>query len=302
MPAPSSSGPVAEEDAPQLQALADLLDTVNLPDDPAAIAGYHPRQPAQLRLRWMAARWSIPSMRSFTLVAVGRGEDGGSACSAPLRLFALPRHARGAALLPALGSRTTVGTASSSGTGRTRHLLKLGRDIEPWTELGGLVVHPAAPRARGSASCWSRRACLLCGDAPRAASARGCSPSCFLRAARTAATPSGTRRRALTGLTYYRADLLCRTDKEFIDAFFPHEEILVDLAAAAARELIGVEGPATTRCASCSSAPASSTSAPSIPSTPGPHDGAAVAEVAPITRKPPAGAPRPAAVGNAAST
>jgi len=123
-------------------------------------------------------------------VAVGRGEDGGERLLGTASLFAY----HGMPEEPHYYLRVVENTVHSKqlGTGRTRHLLKLGRDIEPWTELGGLVVHPAA-RGQGVGKllvaarlpCWWR--------CTRGASARGCSPSCFLRAARTAATPSGTR-------------------------------------------------------------------------------------------------------------
>ena len=49
----------------------------------------------------------------------------------------------------------------------------------------------------------------------------------------------------LTGLNYYRADLLCRTDKEFIDALFPRHDVVLELLPPAAQEVVGQVGPAT---------------------------------------------------------
>ena len=49
----------------------------------------------------------------------------------------------------------------------------------------------------------------------------------------------------MTGLTYYRADLLCRTDKEFIDALFPPHEIVLELLPSEAQAVVAQVGPAT---------------------------------------------------------
>jgi arginine N-succinyltransferase len=49
----------------------------------------------------------------------------------------------------------------------------------------------------------------------------------------------------LTGLNYYRADLLCRSDKEFIESLFPHHEIVLELLPQAAQAIVGEVGPAT---------------------------------------------------------
>ncbi len=49
----------------------------------------------------------------------------------------------------------------------------------------------------------------------------------------------------MTRLNYYRADLLCRTDKECIASLFPRHEIVLELLPLEAREIVGQVGPAT---------------------------------------------------------
>src|SRR5947209_3893025 len=69
--------PVREEDASGLRALADLLDTVNLPDDPVAIAGLIRDSQHSFALLEPGANPAAkdPKHASFTFVVVRR--DGG---------------------------------------------------------------------------------------------------------------------------------------------------------------------------------------------------------------------------------
>src|SRR3954470_8204804 len=127
--------PVRDGDAEQLRQLADLLDTVNLPDDPVAIAKLI--SDSQRSFSGEEHRHA-----SYTLVAVEQADDGRERLLGTGSLFAY----HGMPDEPHYFLRVVEQVVHSRqlNADRTRHLLKLGRDIEPWTELGGLVVHPAA--------------------------------------------------------------------------------------------------------------------------------------------------------------
>jgi arginine N-succinyltransferase len=264
--------PVRPEDAGELQALADLLDTVNLPDDPT-----------------MLGKIIIDSQRSFsgeehrhasyTLVAVQTAADGTQALLGTGSLFAF----HGMPDEPHYFLRVVDQVVHSRqlNADRTRRVLKLGKDVEPWTELGGLVVHPRA-RGHGVGKLLLAARLMLVAMHPER----------FCR--RLLAELLPPRRddggnafwdavgAPLTGLDYYRADLLCRSDKEFIDAFFPHEEIVVELLPPPARELIGVEGPATTPVRALLKRAGFKPLGTVDPFDAGPHDGALVTEIGPI--------------------
>jgi arginine N-succinyltransferase len=266
--------PVRADDAAALQALADLLDTVNLPDDPQAIAkiiGDSERSFAG----------SGGRHGSYTLVAVREREDGGEQLLGTGSLFAY----HGMPDEPHYFLKVVDQTVHSRqlNADRSRRVLKLGKDVEPWTELGGLVVHPEA-RGHGVGKLLLASRLLLVAMHPE----RFCS--------RLLAELLPPRREdggnafwdavgaPLTGLDYYRADLLCRSDKEFIDAFFPHDEILVELLPPPARELIGVEGPATTPVRALLRRAGFHHLGTVDPFDAGPHDGATLAEIPPIQR------------------
>jgi arginine N-succinyltransferase len=129
-------------------------------------------------------------------------------------------------------------------TQRTRHLLRLEHDQVPWTELGGLVVHPEA-RGQGLGKLLLAVRLLLIAMHPRHFCSR------LLAELLPPRRPDGGNAfwdalgGPLTGLNYYRADLLCRSDKEFIAALFPHHEIVLELLPPEAQAIIGQVGPAT---------------------------------------------------------
>jgi arginine N-succinyltransferase len=265
--------PVRASDAPALQALADHLDTVNLPDDPAAIASL-----IDDSLRSFSGSGSAHA--SYTLVAVRQdGESEHLLGTGSLFAFhGMPDE-------PHYFLKVVEGTVHSRSLNadRPRQVLKLGRDIEPWTELGGLIVDPTA-RGLGVGKLLLAARLLLV----------AMHPTRFCR--RLLAELLPPRREdggnafwdavgaPLTGLTYYRADLLCRSDKEFIEAFFPHEEIVCELLPPAARALIGQEGPATSPVRALLRRAGFSYLGTIDPFDAGPHDGAAVADIVPIQR------------------
>lgn len=307
--------PVVDADLPQLQALADLLDTVNLPDDPVVLqgiindstrsfAGLSPTKAAT------TATKADPKHAGFTLVAVEVESVHGVVQRERLLGTASVFAYHGMPDEPHyyLTVNETVVHSKQLNADRTRLILKLGRDIEPWTELGGLIVHPDA-RGKGVGKLLVAARLLLV----------AMHRTHFCR--RLIAELLPPRREdggnafwdavggPLTGLEYYRADLLCRSDKEFIEAFFPHEEIVGDLLPPAARELIGKEGPATTPVRAMLKRAGFKYLGTIDPFDAGPHDGADVADIGPIQRSrklvrldlPPLNTPTPCLLGNPAN-
>lgn len=272
MSAPIIVRPITVQDLTALKELADELDTVNLPSDRDALAEIITRSTASFAD--LSAATAPITRAAYTLVAEEAGTLLGTAS-----LFA----AHGTDDDPHYALRVDTQTVHSQqlGVDRTRTVLKLIKDTEPWTELGGLVVRSAA-RGRGLGKLLVAARLLLVAMHARA----------FCR--RLIAELLPPRRNdggnafwdavggPLTGLEYYRADLLCRADKEFIDAFFPHEELVADLLPPAARELIGREGPATTPVRALLKRAGFQWLGTVDPFDAGPHDGAELGDITPL--------------------
>ncbi len=268
--------PLASADLDQLAALAGLLDTVNLPADPAALAALATASDRAFGDLLNKDPAFDRRHASFSLVAV----DGASGrLLGTASLFAC--HGTPESPHYYLKVEDAPVVSRQLGTTRPRTLLTLGRDVEPWTELGGLVVHPEA-RGRGVGKLLVAARLLLVAMHR----ARFCD--------RLLAELLPSRRAdggnafwdavggPLTGLEFYRADLLCRDDKEFIDAFFPHEHLVAELLPEAARALIGREGPATTPVRALLGRAGFRHLGTIDPFDAGPHDGAQVADLTPI--------------------
>jgi len=164
-----------------------------------------------------------------------------------------------------------------------RHLLRLGKDETPRTELGGLVVHPDA-RGQGLGKLLLAARLLLI-------AAR---PDRFCRRLIAEMLPPlredggnafwDAMGGALTGMAYYRADRLCRMDKRFIEDLFPRGDVILELLPKEAQAVVGQVAPAT-RAIRALLERAGFTDLHTVdPFDGGPHFGADRTAVAPIVR------------------
>lgn len=233
--------PVCRDDADELLYLAGLLDTLNLPRDQEAIASIIATSQASFAaLNDLAAASGsavTTAARMHTLVAVQKDHVLGTASL-------LSHH--GTPDDPHYYLRVVEHTFHSKQLGmqRTRRLLRLEHDETPWTEFGGLVVHPEA-RGQGIGKLLLAGRLLLV----TMHAAQFC-PRFLAELLPPRRTDGGNAfwdalGGPLTGLNYYRADRLCRSNKEFIEALFPHHEIVLELLPEAAQSIVGEIGPAT---------------------------------------------------------
>src|SRR2546428_9042826 len=232
--------PVRPDDAAALVQLATLLDTMNLPRDPEMIAEIIAESTAsfaRLERPAPAGTDTQPPRGTYTLVAV-QGEQ-------LLGTASLLSH-HGTADDPHYYLRVVEHTFHSTqlNVESRRHLLRLEREEVPWTELGGLVVHPES-RGHGVGKLLLAARLLL------VAMYREHFCQRLIAELLPPRRPDGSNAfwdalgGPLTGLNYYRADLLCRTNKEFIDALFPRHEIVLELLPPEAQEVVGQVSPAT---------------------------------------------------------
>jgi arginine N-succinyltransferase len=190
-------------------------------------------------------------------------------------------------------------------TERRRHLLRLERDEVPWTELGGLVVHPQA-RGQGLGKLLVAARLLLIAMHREHFCQRLIAELLPPRRADGSNAFWDALGEPLTGLNYYRADLLCRTDKEFIESLFPRHEIVLELLPPDARAVVGQVGPATVPVCHVLQRAGFRYLETVDPFDGGPHYGAALEEVQPIQRSrclvcldlPPTAAGAPVLLGN----
>jgi arginine N-succinyltransferase len=277
--APVMIRPVRPEDAAALVQLATLLDTVNLPRDPALIAEIITESAtsfARLAQPPPDRAEAQPPRGTYTLVAM-QGELllGTASLLSP----------HGTAEDPHYVWRIVEHTFHSRQlqVEYRRHLLRLEREEVPWTELGGLVVHPEA-RGHGLGKLLVAARLLLVAMyhahfCPR-----------LIAELLPPRRPDGSNAfwdavgGPLTGLNYYRADLLCRTDKEFIDALFPRQEVVLELLPAEAQEVVAQVGAPTLPVWRVLQRAGFHYLNTIDPFDGGPHYGATLAEVQPIQR------------------
>jgi len=282
--------PVRREDAASLVQLATLLDTMNLPRDPEMIAGIVAESTASFaRLTRPAPDPTDKSLRgTYTLVAIqGEGPSGPAPTQSSQQLLGtaslLSHH--GTADDPHYYLRVVEHTFHSKQlhVEYRRHLLRLEREEVPWTELGGLVVHPEA-RGQGLGKLLVAARLLLVAMHPEYFCQRLIAELLPPRRQDGSNAFWDALGGPLTGLNYYRADLLCRTDKEFIDALFPRHEIVLELLPPEARAVVGQVGPATVPVLGLLQRAGFRYLNTIDPFDGGPHYGAPLQEVQPIQR------------------
>jgi arginine N-succinyltransferase len=293
--------PACAADAAALVQLAELLDTMNLPQDPGAIASIIAESEASFTRLAHPGPAHPPTAAlpgTYTLVAL-QGEQ-------LLGTASLLSH-HGTSGDPHYYLRIIEQTFHSKqlNTERHLHLLRLERDEVPWTELGGLVVHPRA-RGKGLGKLLVAARLLLVAMHP----AHFCQR--LLAELLPPQREDGSNAfwdalgGPLTGLNYYRADLLCRTDKEFINALFPRHEVVLELMPPEAQIVVGQVGPATVPVCHILRRAGFQYLGTVDPFDGGPHYGARVQEVQPIQRSralvcldlPPAEMSHPVLLGN----
>jgi arginine N-succinyltransferase len=227
---------VQRTDLPALGALARVLNSVNLPADPAALRGIVERS-----VRSFSGRIADPLRRSYVFVL----ED-------PRR-----RRVLGTSMLIAQhGTRESPCTFldvterehySSTLDRHFRHqVLSLGYHFDGPTEIGGLVVHPAARGgpARPGAQLSLVRFLYLAMHRERFRET-------VLAELMPPLRPDGKSLfweacgRRFTGLDYQDADKKSRENKEFIQQLFPTVDLYATLFPPAVQRLLGAVGPDT---------------------------------------------------------
>jgi arginine N-succinyltransferase len=223
------------EDAEQILAVAEHLDTMNLPADRAHIDGILDRSersfsgeraPAEREFVFVLEDLAKHKIIGTSMIFAQHGTR-----RAPHIFFRVEKDERYSVTL----DKYFVHTA-----------LRIGYDFDGPTEIGGLIL---LPEYRGNAEALGKALSYV--------------RFLFMRMHREwfrdhvlsellpPLEPDGTSKlwehigRNFTGLTYQEADLLSKDNKEFIHALFPDDPIHTELLPAEVRDVIGVVGPET---------------------------------------------------------
>jgi arginine N-succinyltransferase len=230
---------IAPADLDGLEKAAVHLDSVNLPDDRAALSTIIDRSRASFA-------GTLPvADRCFTFVAVeagARGRDGEAVGTS--MLFA--QH--GSRRAPHVFFDVLEEERYSDTLDRhfAHRVLRIGYNYKGLTEVGGLVLRPEFrrhPERLGRSLAFVRFLYL--------ARHRGLFRDEVLSELMPPLEPDGTSLlwealgRKFTGLTYQQADRLSQTNKEFIRALFPQDPIYATLLPPHVQALIGQVGPDT---------------------------------------------------------
>src|SRR5215471_5067867 len=277
--APLLIRPAHLDDTGPLVQLATLLDTVNLPRDPEIVAEIIAESTASFaRLTHPAPAPTDPQFcrGTYTLVATQGAHLLGTASL-------LSHH--GTAEDPHYSLRVVEHTFHSKqlDVEYHRHLLRLEHEEVPWTELGGLVVHPEA-RGQGLGKLLVAARLLLVAMYREHFCPRLIAELLPPRRQDGSNAFWDALGGPLTGLNYYRADILSRTNKEFIEALFPRHEIVLELLPPEAQEVVGQVGPTTVPVLHLLQRAGFRYLNTIDPFDGGPHYGATLEEVQPIQR------------------
>jgi arginine N-succinyltransferase len=226
---------VAPADLDDLRAAAIHLDSINLPDDRAALTRIIDRSVQSFAGALPAAE------RCFVFVL--RDEDGGHVVGTSM-IFA--QH--GSRSAPHVYFDVIDEERYSETLDRhfAHRLLRIGYNYQGLTEIGGLVLLPTYrrhPQQLGRVLAYVRflyvglHRAVFCDEV-----VSELMPP--LEADGTSLLWESLGRR-FTGLTYQEADALSRQNKEFIRALFPQEPLYATLLPADVQRLIGEVGPDT---------------------------------------------------------
>lgn len=224
----------ADEDT--LLELARYLDSVNLPNDRAAIRGI-------LELSEASFRGEIADPRQREYVFALHDLEARRAVGTSLIIAQLGRRDA-----PYIYFDVRVEERYSATLDRhfAHQVLSIGYSYDGPTEIGGLVVHPEARRAPEKLGLLISYVRFLFMATHRELFQRR-----VLAELLPPLEPDGTSHlweavgRHFTGLSYREADRLSKSNKEFIRGLFPDGDIYVSLLAKPAQDVIGRVGPQT---------------------------------------------------------
>jgi arginine N-succinyltransferase len=226
--------PATLRDLRPLSSLAKRLDTVNLPSDPTALRGMVQR-----------------SVRSFA----GRVRNRADAVYVFVAEDTAARRIAGASVIVAKHGTPEwphyyLEMAEEERYSRSlrklfRHTyLHLRRSFDGPTEVGGLIVDPDYRGRREQIGKQLSFVRFLYMGVHRRRFERSVLAEMLPPLTATGDSPLWEcYGRRVTGLSFHEADLLCRADKEFIEALFPESPIYVCMLPESVRDQLGVVGP-----------------------------------------------------------
>jgi len=225
-----------KRDLPGLRRLARVLNSVNLPDDPKALAAIVERSE-----RSFTGRIADPLERHYVFVAESprTGQLVGTS-------LVIAKH--GTRESPCTFFNVAVREHYSGTLDRHfRHqVLSIGYHFDGPTEIGGLVVHPrlrGAPEKPGKQLALVRFLYMAAFPERFRETVLAELMPPLTRDGRSAFWESFGRR--FTGLDYQTADKLSRANKEFIQQLFPPFDVYTTLLPAGVQRMLGTVGPKT---------------------------------------------------------
>mgnify|MGYP000895638399 CR=1 FL=1 len=225
-----------QSDLPELKRLAKLLNTVNLPDDQEAL-----EHVLDLAERSFSARVKSPFDREYLFVM----EDTERRCLVGTSQV-MARHGTRDAPHIYLDVLDEEHYSSTLDRHSKHKVLRLGFNYDGGTEIGGLVLDPAYrghPSKLGKQLSFVRFVFIAMHRRQFRDRVIAELLPPFLPDGKSALWEAlGAR---FTGMTYQEADILSKTNKEFIKALFPHGMIYTTLFDDDARRVIGEVGPQT---------------------------------------------------------